>query len=76
MFQQGVTLARRPRAWWLQALIGPAPYVWRMSAGTIGTTYIEPDMFSEPYAYGHLSYGYQKNRNPSDCTMIVPGTED
>mgnify|MGYP000092976503 CR=1 FL=1 len=71
-YQQTMVMRRRPRPWWEQLLFGPAPFEWVGHGGAAGHTYVDQEL--DPYGLG-APY-YTPRTNSSDCTMIVPGTED
>lgn len=59
--------------WWMKLLGFRDQWKWVGSFGQAGHTYVED---GDPYDYGALGLGYAMQPSPSDCTLLVPGTED
>jgi hypothetical protein len=71
--QQTMALRRKARSPILDLLFGPPPHEWVGRFGMAGHTYVEE---GDPYGLGTFGLNYGMQPGPSDCTMIVPGTED
>lgn len=75
MFGQTIEKRRIERRWWAWPLFGRHAYGWEMFTGMTGHTYVdEPACFYDRYG---PAVGYTLgDLKPSDCTLLVPGTEE